>query len=141
MKKRTFIISLFAVLLAIQPSVAEENNYAKFGGITVAGLGATIWFLADKSATDFANDSICVASGTVPEGTTSYSGVCSPNDHDGDKGEKIAGILMLVGGSIWAYSGFTDNSASFTQNGLVMDGLTFGYTDTGKVGLQKKWDF
>ena len=141
MKIKSIILPLFAVLLAIQPSVAEENNYAKFGGITIAGLGAAIWFQADKGATDLANDSFCVVSGTSPTDSGFYVDSCSPIDTDDKKGEKIAGILMLVGGSIWAYSGFTDNSASFTQNGLVMDGLTFGYTDTGKVGLQKKWDF
>ncbi|MGI9298365.1 MAG: hypothetical protein ACR2QC_10775 [Gammaproteobacteria bacterium] len=126
--------TLVAAMLAMSPSAFAADTTQVVGGLGLAGLSGWYWQNGKSDAEDDVD--ACIAQRRA----TNSPGTCSS-----DYGtERLVGIIGIIIGGALAVNGLTDDDSApdyFTRNGLVMDGMTFGYTDTGKVGLQKKWEF
>ncbi|MGI9296906.1 MAG: hypothetical protein ACR2QC_03300 [Gammaproteobacteria bacterium] len=127
--KKTSAFIFAAALLAVSPAFAADAAKT-IGGLVLAGGGG--YLIVDAS--DDADEEAAACARRNP-GT-----VCSESAFSAAPVKSIGGIAAVVGGVALAINGLTGED-NFTRNGLAMDGLTFGYTDTGKVGLQKKWEF
>ncbi len=123
---------LIAALLAMSPSAFAADLLKVGGGVALMFAGGG-WLAKEY---DDADDSVARARATN----------CMPSCDSDDyvvPGVVIGGAVVFVGGLVLAITGFSDKEESdyFTERGLHLDGMTFGYTDTGAVGLQKKWEF
>lgn len=63
------------------------------------------------------------------------------NAIDASPGKAIGGIVLVIGGTALAISGLiADDQSPYSDSGVI-SGVSFGYTDSGKMGIQKKWEF
>ena len=129
--KKTVKTIIIAAMLATSPNAFAADLFQVAGGValTAASVG---WLKKEYSEAD---DSVAIAR------TNNCNPSCDRQDYVAN-GVLILGAIGALGGVALAISGFSNDKPDyFTRNGLVMDGMTLGYTDTGMVGLQKKWEF
>ena len=128
MKKMSVIIA--AVLLAVQPvAFAADITKIASGGL-LTGLGA---FLITDAIDD--RDEEVASCAFANPGTT-----CSESAFSAAPVKSIAGVLGSTFGVYLIVSGFSDEEGESFIGNKWYDGMSF-HTDTGKLGLQKKWTF
>lgn len=142
------IVQMAMVVAMLYPPVgsAQDSDTAQqligWGGV-MAVLGGIVWYVQSDEADDCEAINDRAFANTDPRLIPAR---CT-NQNALNNQAAISGAVAILGGGLMAWGLYADSQNSFQvraiRNGVAIerDNLSFSTTSTGKVKLQKRWEF
>ena len=115
--KKTFCKLLAVAAMAMSPQAMAAEPGRIIGGLALMGGGAALI------------------------GSARSDRKPGENAIDASPAKSAFGVIGVIGGGVMIASGLIGDSESSYSDIGALSGVSFGYTDNGNLGIQKKWQF